>query len=98
MLLIISQYGIHIYQLKTQTNLRKVFDDVTRNDSCTCEISFRERESYLRISCKTNIAAEKFPILPGNFVNWFPLQHLSNFINLPSQKRIKLLLSFIRTK
>ena len=49
-------YKSHVYQLKTkwktiakhsQTNLRKVFDDVTRTDPCAREISFTECESAM---------------------------------------------------
>ena len=43
----IEAYQTDIYQLKTQKNLMKVFDDVTKDDPCTCEISFRECESSL---------------------------------------------------
>ena len=82
----IEAYQTDIYQLKTQTNLRKVFDDVNRNDPCTCDISFREcNHPYI---VRDEHCSRKFLILPSYFANWFLLQLLGNFINLPSREGI----------
>ena len=51
-----SEYHSESYRLKSkcksiakssQDNLRKVFDDVTREDPATCEVSFKECESSM---------------------------------------------------
>ena len=55
-------FKTEIYQLKTkcktitknsQTNLRKVFEDVTRNDPYACDVSFTECESSLYCARRT---------------------------------------------
>ena len=52
----VEDYKSDVFNLKTkcktiatksQTNLRQVFDDATRNDPCACEVAFIECESAM---------------------------------------------------
>ena len=84
----IEAYQTDIFQLKTrckttaknsQLNLRKLFDDVTRNDPRECDNSFRECESSLYRVRET--LQQKIPHTAEEFCELDPLQLLGNFIN-----------------
>ena len=82
----IEAYQTDIYQLKTrcktiakniQINLRKVFDDVTRNDPCACDISFRECESSLYRARRT--LQPKIPYTAEKFCELIPNKAFGQF-------------------
>ena len=74
-----SEYNSQSYKLKSkcksidkssQENLRKVFDDLTREDPAACEVSFKECESSMYRSRRITQ-----PIIPTTAL-------LSHFVNI----------------
>ena len=82
----VEKYKTEVYQLKTkcksvvkksQTSLRKVFDNVTRNDPSACLISFTECESSLYRARRT--LQPKIPLSAPQFVEMLPTTTMGKY-------------------
>ncbi|KAI6649597.1 hypothetical protein LOD99_6763 [Oopsacas minuta] len=81
----VDEYRSEIYHLKTkcktiantsQANLRKVFDDSTRDDPHACELSFPRCESSMYRARKTTEPG--IPLNASEFCDLIPTTQLGN--------------------
>ena len=82
----VEKYKTEVYELKSkcktmarksQTSLRRVFDDVTRHDPCASDVSFNECESSLyRARRKLH---PKIPLSAPEFVEMLPTTTLGKY-------------------
>ena len=85
----IQDYQNEVFQLKTrcktvaknsQTDLRKLFDDVPRTDPCAADISFAECESSMYRARRT--LQPKIPLTATEFCDMLPASTFKDHFNI----------------